>query len=236
MKIFMKYYQQIILVFLGLSFFVPSGAFCSTPDPTEQLKPFLEKLVDELKRDDFKKDVSCDQCKRIVSLAAEHFDFYEMSKRVMGKKWRRLSTEQKDEFVSLFTRLLQYAYIGKVEDYVEKKIEFKGQRIKGRRAEVKTLLVDTDKTIPVSYIMLLKGDKWMAYDIVVENVSLVRNYMEQIRSILRNEKFDGLISQLKKKIKTLEEQKNKKRALAREKKASGEAASVESESSASKKL
>lgn len=236
MKIFIKYYQQIILVVFGLSFFVPSGAFCSTPDPTEQLKPFLEKLVAELKKDDFKKDVSCDQCKRIVALAAEHFDFYEMSKRVMGKKWRRLSTEQKDEFVSLFTRLLQYAYIGKVEDYVEKKIEFKGQRIKGKRAEVKTLLVDTDKTIPVSYIMLLKGDKWMAYDIVVENVSLVRNYMEQIRSILRNENFEGLISQLKKKIKALEEQKNKKRTLAREEKASGEGASVQAESSASKKL
>jgi len=215
MKFFITY-CRIMSLMLFVSFLLPAGAFCSTPDPSEQLKPFLEKLVAELKGDDFKKDVSCEQCKRIVALASEHFDFYEMSKRVMGKQWSTLSTEQKDEFVSHFTKLLQYAYIGKVEDYVEKKIEFKGQRIKGKRAEVKTLLVDTDKTIPVSYIMLLKGEKWMAYDIIVENVSLVRNYMEQIRSIMRNDKFSGLITKLENKIKTLEVQKNKKRALARE--------------------
>ncbi|RUM37891.1 MAG: hypothetical protein DSY70_08945 [Desulfobulbus sp.] len=214
MIFFNRNLQRLFLGALFLTFFLPSGAFCSTPDPTEQLKPFLEKLVAELKTDEFKQDTSCHQCKRIVDLASEHFDFYEMSRRVMGKQWRTLSTEQKDKFVSLFTKLLQYAYIGKVEDYVDKKIEFKGQRVKGKRAEVKTLLVDTDKTIPVSYIMLLKDDKWMAYDIVVENVSLVRNYMEQIRSILRSKKFPGLITQLEKKIKTLEEQKNKKHANA----------------------
>ncbi len=210
MKFITRYSRQILVMAL-FSLLLPVQGFCKTPDPTEQLKPFLEKLVAELKNDDFKNNKSCDQCKRIVTLASEHFDFYEMSKRVMGKQWRKLSTEQKDEFVSLFTKLLQYAYIGKVEDYVDKSIEFKGQRIKGKRAEVKTLLVDVDKTIPVSYIMLLKGEKWMAYDIVVENVSLVRNYMEQIRTILRNDKFDGLIAQLKKKIKILEKEKNKGR-------------------------
>ncbi|MBW2329029.1 MAG: ABC transporter substrate-binding protein, partial [Deltaproteobacteria bacterium] len=137
----------------------------ATPDPTEQLKPFLDRIVNELKSDEFKQDLACQQCQRIVDLASEHFDFYEMSKRVLGKRWRTLSQQQKDQFVSLFTKLLQYAYIGKVEDYVDKKIEFKKQRIKGSRAEVQTLLVDANKTIPVSYIMILKGDKWMVYDI-----------------------------------------------------------------------
>jgi phospholipid transport system substrate-binding protein len=195
-------------------FFSLAGAHAAVPDPTEQLKPFLDKLVSQLKDKEFRKDLSCRQCKRIVTLASEHFDFYEMSRRVLGKQWRTLSAEQKDQFVSLFTQLLQYAYIGKVEDYVDKKIVFKGQRIKGNRAEVQTLLVDADKTIPVSYIMILKGDTWMAYDIVVEGVSLVRNYMEQIRGILRDDKFSGLISQLKKKIKQLEDEKNQEQAAA----------------------
>ena len=122
----------------------------------------------------------------------------------MGKQWRTLTDEQRDEFVTLFTKLLQYAYIGSVDEYIERDFEFKKQRIKGKRAEVKTLIFDKSKSIPVSYIMILKGDKWMAYDIVVEGVSLVRNYMEQIRSVLREEKFPGLIAQLEKKIEELE--------------------------------
>jgi phospholipid transport system substrate-binding protein len=110
-------------------FFSLAGAHAAVPDPTEQLKPFLDKLVSQLKDKEFRKDLSCRQCKRIVTLASEHFDFYEMSRRVLGKQWRTLSAEQNDQFVSLFTQLLQYGYIGKVEDYVDKKIEFKGQRI-----------------------------------------------------------------------------------------------------------
>jgi phospholipid transport system substrate-binding protein len=107
---------------------------------------------------------------------------------------------------------LQYAYIGKVEDYIDTKIQFGKQRIKGNRAEVQTQLVDANKSIPVSYIMILKGDQWMAYDIIVEGVSLIRNYMEQFRSILRKEKFSGLIDQMESKILELETEKNKKDA------------------------
>ena len=205
------------VVVLLLSLFVGHSVVpAATPDPTEQLKPFLDKIVAELKSKEFKKAASCIQCDRIIHLASEHFDFYEMSKRVMGRDWRTLSQQQQDEFVSLFTRLLQYAYIGKVDDYIDKKIEYKGQRIKGDRAEVQTELLDSDKTIPVSYIMILKGDKWMAYDIVVEGVSLVRNYMEQIRSIIREEKYEGLIAQLKKMVKELEDEKNEERTAQEE--------------------
>jgi phospholipid transport system substrate-binding protein len=52
----------------------------------------------------------------------------------------------------------------------------------------------------------------MAYDIIVEGVSLIRNYMEQFRSILRKEKFSGLIDQMESKILELETEKNKKDA------------------------
>jgi len=216
-KVHMKYYLAIFAVTLCLTPFVFHGtARAVSPDPTEQLRPFLDRIVAELKSTEFKQDPSCQQCQRIVDIASEHFDFYEMSKRVLGKQWRTLSQQQKDQFVTLFTRLLQYAYIGKVEDYIDKKIEFDRQRIKGNRAEVLTQLVDVNKTIPVSYIMILKGDKWMAYDIIVEGVSLIRNYMEQFRSILRDEKFSGLIDRLESKILELENENNQQETTAGE--------------------
>jgi phospholipid transport system substrate-binding protein len=207
--LFTKKYVVFLVAFLVLISWA-GKVRANVPDPTAQLKPFLEKIVNELKKTDFRDDPSCRQCRRIIDIASEHFDFHEMSKRVLGKQWRKLTQEQKDQFVNLFTRLLQYAYIGKVEDYVDKEIKFGRQRIKGNRAEVQTQLIDGNKAIPVSYIMILKGDKWMAYDIVVEGVSLVRNYMEQFRSILRSEKFSGLIDRMESKILELEAEKNRK--------------------------
>ncbi len=201
-----------LMLFLTCSmlFLSPAGVRAASqgvPDPTEQMRPFVARITNLLQNEDFKNDPKCDRCQKIIEIAKEHFDFREMSKRVLGRQWRKLSPEEKDQFVTLFTRLLQYAYIGKIKDYAGQQVEFTGQRIKGKRAEVKTLLVDRDKTIPVSYIMLLKGDQWMTYDVVVEGVSLVRNYMEQFREILRKEKYAGLVRRLQDKIKQLEREK-----------------------------
>jgi len=208
-NVFIKFCLVLAVILLSCSFVSQAVAKTAVPDPTAQLKPFLEKIVDQLENRDYKTDTSCQKCDRIVEVAKEHFDFYEMSKRVLGRSWRKLSQEQKDQFVTLFTKLLQYAYIGKVDDYVENTIEYKKQRIKGNRAEVQTVMIADNTTIAVSYIMILKGDKWMVYDIIAEGVSLVRNYMEQFRSILHDDKFSGLISQLQKKIQELEVKQNK---------------------------
>ena len=201
----MQIFRPILVVLLFLTLF-PSAqrATAATPDPTEQLKPVVDKVVSLLKDAEFRKKPVVEQSDVIVKIVAERFDFREMSKRVMGKQWRTLTPAQQDQFVALFTKLLQYVYINQVDDYLDKKIEFLDQRIKRDRAEVKTLLVSEDKSIPVSYIMLLEKDNWMAYDIAVEGVSLIRNYMEQISTVLRDEKFPGLITMLEKKITKLE--------------------------------
>ncbi len=202
----MQNFQRSFVVLLSLFLFAltVSQVAAANPDPTEQLKPVVDKIVSLLKDTDFRKQPVVDQSEVIVKIVSERFDFREMSKRVMGKQWRSLNVEQQDQFVALFTKLLQYVYINQVDDYLDKKIEFTDQRIRRDRAEVKTLLVGQDKSIPVSYIMLLEKGSWMAYDIVVEGVSLIRNYMEQVNTVLRDEKFPGLISMLEKKITKLE--------------------------------
>ena len=180
------------------------------PDPTEQMKPFVNKVMKILKNADFKEDPKCIICKRLIDVSRERFDFNEMSKRVLGRSWRKLNKEERADFVDLFTRLLQYAYIGKLEQYTGQKVIFKGERIRGKRAEVKTELNDGQKSVAVSYIMLLEGDQWMIYDVIIEGVSLVRNYREQFKQILRKEKYSGLVSQIEKKVKQLEEERKQR--------------------------
>lgn len=187
------------------------GAFISSlssakeiPDPTEQLRPFVDKFVNVLTDESLQGEDNCfKRREKVMEVVQERFDFFEMSKRVLGSQWRKLSNPEKQEFVDLFTSLLEHAYIGKIEDYSNQKVEFQDQRIKGNRAQVNTLLIDQEVTIPVSYIMILKEENWMVYDIIVEGISLVRNYMDQFREILRTDSYASLLKQLQDKVKEL---------------------------------
>jgi ABC-type transporter lipoprotein component MlaA/ABC-type transporter MlaC component len=183
--------------------FFPISGF-ATPDPTEQFRPFLEKVTETLADPQLKTIPKSEQSQRIIGVVRERFDFREMSRRVIGQQWRSLSEKEQGEFEALFTELLQYAYVGKIDEYSGQQVQFTQQRIRGERAEVQTLLVDKDRSIPVSYIMLLRGDQWMAYDVVVEGVSLIRNYMEQFSEILRKDGYPGLVKQIEEKIVELE--------------------------------
>ncbi|VAW34417.1 Phospholipid ABC transporter shuttle protein MlaC [hydrothermal vent metagenome] len=195
------------LLYLGLSSAGVAGAATQTrPDPMEQLRPFVNEIVGILTDKDLAGKANCRKRRqRVMAAAHERFDFKEMSKRVLGREWRKLSPQQKEHFVTLFTKLLEHAYIGKIEDYSKQTVEFKRQRIRGNRAEVQTVLKEKNVTIPVSYIMILEnGNQWMVYDIIVEGVSLVRNYMEQFREIVRQGGYSELIKLLENKIDTLE--------------------------------
>ena len=195
----------LLFIILFVALLVPvSRVAASIPDPTEQLKPFIEKVIAILQDKELQEGAKCNLCQRVIDVARERFDFQEMSKRVLGKHWKQISSEQQADFEELFTRLLEHAYIGKIEEYAGQEVEYKKQRIRGKRAEVQTVLVDAGKSIPVSYIMLLRQDQWMAYDVVVEGVSLVRNYKEQFDQIIRADGYEHLVREIEKKIAAIE--------------------------------
>lgn len=184
---------------------VPFALAAQSLDPTEQLRPFVYKIVSILTDPALQgEEMSLTRRDKALKAASNRIDFKEMSKRVLGKKWRQLDPNEKENFVSLFTKLVEHAYIGKIEGYSQQKIEFENQRIKGKRAQVNTKIVDTENVVSVSYIMLLEDNRWMVYDIVVEGVSLVRNYMEQFRAILRKDGYPSLVKQVEVKIAELE--------------------------------
>ncbi len=202
--------EKILFVLLMLyCFCLPINALAQ-PDPTEQMKPFLAKLVDVLNDEDCRKELETQICTKLVEVSKEKFDYYEMSKRVVGKKWRELSQAEKDKFVEKFTTLLQHTYSSKIKEYSGEPVRFVGQRVKGKRAEVKTELLNKGQLIHVSYIMLLKDNNWMVYDVVVEGVSLIRNYMEQFRPLVRKYPFDEVLAKIDDKIKEIEKEQQGK--------------------------
>jgi phospholipid transport system substrate-binding protein len=173
----------------------------ATTGPTEALRPTLLGMI-EVIRDPSLAGSEHKKMRRgmVMAIAASGFDFREMSKRVLGKTWRKLSVEQRVHFQSLFTKLLENAYIGKLEGYSGQQIHYEGERIRGKKAAVSTIVTSTGSpSFPVTYVMLATDSGWQVYDMNIEGVSFLRNYREQFRSILRKEKFEGLVKVLEKK-------------------------------------
>ncbi|MBT8329697.1 MAG: ABC transporter substrate-binding protein [Desulfofustis sp.] len=175
--------------------------------PTEQLQPVLNQLIEVLDDESLKGDALREKRRgKIMAIIASVFDFKEMSRRVLGRTWNEISEKDQQYFVTQFTKLLENVYIGKLESYGGRSYEFVAERIKGKRAQVTTLIPYEESKIPVHYIMQRELDKWMVYDINIEGVSLVRNYMEQFRTILSKEQYDGLIKIIEDKNKSFAEE------------------------------
>ena len=186
-----------LALLLSFGIFSASSVFAG---PTEELRPTMDAVVAVLVDPDLRGEERRSQRRTVLmELAASRFDFEEMSKRVLGKVWRQISDEEKDHFVGIFTQLLENAYLGKIENYSGEEIRFVDERVKENRAVVSTLFEHQGQDIPIHYVMLLKEGRWLVYDINIEGVSFVNNYRQQFTSILRREKFAGLVSQIEKK-------------------------------------
>ncbi|MFT5698789.1 MAG: phospholipid transport system substrate-binding protein [Desulforhopalus sp.] len=192
----MKFSTHLFCI-LFLAFATPIFA---SDSPTEDLKPALTSLIDTLGDDSLKgDDKKIERRAKIMDEIKKGFDFEEMSRRVLGKTWREIDTAEQVNFTTIMTKLLENVYVGKLEGYSGGGIEYVEEVIKGDRAQVTTMIEDNGVELPVHYIMR-KGDaKWVVYDINIEGVSLVRNYQQQFKSILRKDKYEGLVKVLEEK-------------------------------------
>ena len=131
------------------------------------------------------------------------FDFDEISRRAVARNWRVFTVAEKAAFTDVFARFLGNTYIDKIQgEYHNEQIVYNEQNFHSDiYAEVKTTIVRETVEIPVNYRMRKGGDgEWKVYDVIVEGVSLVKNYRTQFASILRKEKPAQLIERLDKKL------------------------------------
>ena len=128
------------------------------------------------------------------------FNFEEMSKRAMGKYWKKRSPEEKREFVELFTKNLKKAYIRKTYSSFGKNIISLREERNNKYAKVQTeLITKTGKEISVDFLLLRENGKWKIYNVIVEGVSLVNNFHRQINNILIESSYEEMVQKMKQK-------------------------------------
>jgi len=128
------------------------------------------------------------------------FDFTEMARRALGANWRRRTPQEQDEFVRLFTDVLERAYAGIIESYTDEKIIYVSERVDGTYADIASkILTAKGEEYSINYKAHLVSNEWKVYDVVAENISLVNNYRSQFNRVISHSSYEELISRLRNK-------------------------------------
>lgn len=129
-------------------------------------------------------------------------EFEKLSERALGKHWPTLSPEQRKLFVDTFRELVYRSYLHKVRSADEQySIAYEDEEAKGEKATVSAVAKTKKAEIELVFQLAEREQtRWVAEDIVIDEVSLVENYREQFNKIITDKGFDELISKMKKKL------------------------------------
>ena len=168
--------------------------------PKASLETVVTQVLDVLKEPGYANPATRTPLRqKIEKLVESIFDFGEFSARTVGGGWAGFSADQQRRFNEAFARLLLATYLDKIDGYNGERIEYNKETIsqKGNRAEVATTVTLSDgKPVPVTYRMMEKNGRWVVYDVIIENVSLIKNYRSQFKDILAKGTPDELIARV----------------------------------------
>ena len=167
--------------------------------PTEQLKGSIERVIKTLENPGLKGDAkSAERRIAVRKIANDIFDFAEIARRSLGRHWQGRTDKEREEFIVVFSDLLERSYISKIELYGGEKIVYAAERIDGDTATVSTKIVTKNGSeVPIDYRVLRHGDRWLVYDVSIEGVSLVSNYRTQFNKIIQTSSFAELLKKMK---------------------------------------
>ena len=193
----MRYRNKAIIA--GLVLLILTSVDANAGLPTDQIKSTVDRAVMVLKDPRLKPPAKLkerrDQLRQILFA---RFDFTEMAKRALGSNWRRRTPQEQEEFIRLFTDVLERAYAEIIESYTDEKIVYLNERVDGSYADVASkILTSQGQEYSINYKAHLISSEWKVYDVVAENISLVNNYRSQFNRVISNASYEELVRRLR---------------------------------------
>jgi phospholipid transport system substrate-binding protein len=168
-------------------------------EPTEQIKVQLERVLKTVQDPEVKKGGRVAERRAVRKIAEEIFDFGDTARRALARHWAQRSPAEREEFVALFTDVFEHAYLSKVELLQGDRVAYLGDSIEAGVATVRTRLTTKQGSqLGVDYRMQrASSGRWLVYDVLIENVSLVDNYRNQFNSVIQRSSYQELVRKLK---------------------------------------
>jgi phospholipid transport system substrate-binding protein len=156
--------------------------------PQIPIEKASSQIKEKLKNKDFAKDfIKVNDY--VAEVIAPHTDFDKISRLVVGKHWKTASAEEKNNFKQEFKKLLVRTYSRAFFDFDQWTIRFLPLNMESAVKKVKNteaVIVKTEILQPgkppfsLNYRMWKVDGDWKVYDMMIEGISLVKNYRKSI--------------------------------------------------------
>ncbi|WP_170019696.1 ABC transporter substrate-binding protein [Campylobacter sp. RM16190] len=186
----MKFLKIICAMFLSVSLFAISES---------EIKPSVESATQNaikvLKDKNLNKDEKAD---KIFAIFDPFFDYKQMAKISLSKRYDALSDAQKEQFDKAFETRLKNSYVDKLLSYNDQQINLKEfTKPNEKRYWLNGEVVGEGKSYPFVYKFYDAKDRgWLIYDLDILGVSIVQTYRSQFGSLLEKGSFEDLLKRL----------------------------------------
>jgi len=191
----------------ALVFALAAGTLGAVPVHAATLAPaeVVQKIADDLagtigaRREELKNDRE-KLINEIDDILLPHFDIDYASILVLGQSARSTSPEQRSRFAKAFYNSIAHRYAEGLLNYTRcnvRVLPFRGE-LNDKRTIVRTeVILDDGKTIAVDYAFRKsRDDDWKAYDVIIEGISYITNFRNQVGEEIRKTSLDALITRL----------------------------------------
>ena len=182
-------------------------AASALPLPAAPVEPnaVVQGIADELakslegRKDELRKDQDA-LIKLIDGIVLPHFDIDYASILVLGQYARSTAPEQRARFARAFYNSISHRYAEGLLNYTRGRVNvlpFKGE-LNDKRSLVRTeVVLDDGKRVPVDYAFRkTKDGEWKAYDVIIEGISYVTNYRNQVAAEIQKSSVEALTARL----------------------------------------
>ena len=141
---------------------------------------------------------------RVGAILGGIIDYERMARSVLAPDWDKLTDDQRRSFLSRFTLLTNQAFTAALLRS-ESRPQLESERISGDNATVFATMVSGRSGSAhagehMEYRLSEKAGRWLVYDLLVDDVSLIDSYRTQFASLMRHGGFEEIISRMQRKL------------------------------------
>lgn len=148
-----------------------------------------------------------DKLASLRSLARNMLDLPAMGRRAMGDVLAKQPPPQQQEYLELFGDVMVRAYLSKLLLFRKPRFGYRKPKVNGDVVRVDTVIITSKDEYHVDYEMRESDGRWLATDVIVEDISLIDNYREQFASLLRGRSFAELLDLMRRKTRQSDEER-----------------------------
>ena len=191
------------LIFIIFSnYLLPSKVFSEESSPEMTVRNLLDTIQMIKTNTDFSSKQERVN-RRLSSLAITFLDIEEISRKTLGKYWKKQSLNEQKKFVILLSKLFEkIAFPKSSQFFSELEIVYQSISLREGVATLPMLVTHKDEgEVEIDFVMHKSEEKWKVIEVILDGLSMRNNLRFKFQQIISQDNFANLILRMNKKLK-----------------------------------